>query len=166
MAVAHPAARLPPIPGRGLARREREATIQPWVPRNNHCLRMESLSLWKMNRYWLLPQGSGGLGPGYNATSCGACHAQPAPLGSSPSPTSPQVAKPNPQIAAATENGATNIIPTFITANGPVREVRFVRNSDGTPDGGVHNVWQGILGPDEFRTAPLWGSWAEAVLSA
>jgi len=35
---------------------------------------------------------------------------------------SPQVAKPNPQIAAATENGAINVIPSFITANGPVRE--------------------------------------------
>src|SRR5205814_10252015 len=52
--------------------------------------------------------------------------------------TSPSV---NPQMAFATKNGATNSIPSFITANGPVREARFVRNSDGSPDGGVHNLF-------------------------
>ena len=77
--------------------------------------------------------GNGGLGPGFNGTSCGSCHAQPATLGSSP-PL-------NPQIAAATAMGATNKIPRFIQQNGPVREARFVRNPDGTPDGGVHNLF-------------------------
>jgi CxxC motif-containing protein (DUF1111 family) len=85
--------------------------------------------------------GNGGLGPGFNSTSCGSCHAQPATLGTSPSPFSPQVPQPNPQIAAATKDGATNVIPSFILPNGPVREARFVRNSDGTPDGGVHNLF-------------------------
>lgn len=85
--------------------------------------------------------GNGGLGPGFNSTSCGSCHSQPAILGSSPGQTSPQVPQPNPQIAAATAMGATNVIPSFITANGPVREARFVRNPDGTPDGGVHNLF-------------------------
>jgi CxxC motif-containing protein (DUF1111 family) len=82
-----------------------------------------------------LPPGSGngGLGPGFNGTSCGSCHAQPATLGSSPAV--------NPQIAAATEMGATNTIPSFILPNGPVREVRFVKNPDGTPDGGVHDLF-------------------------
>jgi CxxC motif-containing protein (DUF1111 family) len=88
-----------------------------------------------------VPQGNGGLGPGFNSTSCGSCHSQPATLGTSPSPTSPQVPQPNPQIAAAAEMGATNIIPPFITASGPVREARFVHNPDGTPDGGVHNLF-------------------------
>jgi CxxC motif-containing protein (DUF1111 family) len=37
--------------------------------------------------------------------------------------------------------GAKNTVPSFITANGPVREVRFVRNPDGTPDGGVHDLF-------------------------
>ena len=37
--------------------------------------------------------------------------------------------------------GATNVIPSFIQLNGPVKEARFVRNSDGTPDGGVHNLF-------------------------
>ena len=88
-----------------------------------------------------VPQGSGGLGPGYNSNSCGSCHAQPATLGTSPSPSSPQVPQPNPQIVAASASGATNEIPSFITPDGPVREVRFITNSDGTPDGGVHNLF-------------------------
>jgi CxxC motif-containing protein (DUF1111 family) len=85
--------------------------------------------------------GNGGLGPGFNSTSCGSCHAQPAILGSSPGVNSPQVPQPNPQIAVATAMGATNVIPPFITVGGPVREARFIRNSDGTPDGGVHNLF-------------------------
>jgi len=88
-----------------------------------------------------VPQGNGGLGPGFNGTSCGSCHSQPATLGTSPSPSSPQVPQTNPQIAAATEMGATNRIPSFITPNGPVREARFILNPDGTLDGGVHNLF-------------------------
>jgi CxxC motif-containing protein (DUF1111 family) len=86
-------------------------------------------------------QGNGGLGPGFNSTSCGSCHSQPATLGSSPSPSSPQAPQPNPQIAAAAEMGATNVIPSFITTNGPVREARFVRTREGNLDGGVHNLF-------------------------
>jgi len=74
-----------------------------------------------------------GLGPTMNLGDCGGCHLQPA-LGG----TSPPV---NPQIAFASRNGATNTIPSFITLNGPVREARFVRNPDGTPDGGVHDLF-------------------------
>jgi len=74
-----------------------------------------------------------GLGPRMNLDSCLGCHAQPAAGGSSP-PT-------NPQIAFATSNGYTNRIPSFISANGPVREVRFKTNPDGTPDGGVHSLF-------------------------
>jgi CxxC motif-containing protein (DUF1111 family) len=85
--------------------------------------------------------GNGGLGPGFNSTSCGSCHAQPAILGSSPGPNSPQVPQPNPQLAAAAAMSATNVIPPFITASGPVREARFIHNPDGTPDGGVHNLF-------------------------
>ena len=40
----------------------------------------------------------------------------------------------------ATALGATNSIPAFIQSNGPVREARYVRNPDGTPDGGVHDT--------------------------
>jgi len=71
-----------------------------------------------------------GLGPTFNGNSCAQCHAQPAVGGSSPTP--------NPQVGLGTLDGATNTVPSFITANGPVREARFIRNSDGTLDGGVH----------------------------
>jgi CxxC motif-containing protein (DUF1111 family) len=80
-----------------------------------------------------------GLGPTFNSTSCGSCHAQPASGG-----TSPGI---NPQMVAAAEYGATNSIPPFITADGPVREARFpfLLNSNGTvseaPDGGVHDLF-------------------------
>jgi CxxC motif-containing protein (DUF1111 family) len=70
-----------------------------------------------------------GLGPRFNLDSCGGCHAQPAVGGSSPAV--------NPQIAAATRAGAQNTIPWFISPNGPVREARFIRDSNGRPDGGV-----------------------------
>src|SRR6266436_5535986 len=86
--------------------------------------------------------GNGGLGPGFNSTSCGSCHSQPAMLGSSPGPNSPQVPQPNPQIAVASAMGATNIIPSFITVNGPVREARFIRNADGTPPSGVPSAFR------------------------
>src|SRR5438445_4631721 len=72
-----------------------------------------------------------GLGPRFNLDSCGGCHIQPK-LGG----TSPTV---NPQVAVA--QAAKNTVPSFITANGPVREARFVRNPDGTPDGGVHALF-------------------------
>src|SRR5262249_6816908 len=75
----------------------------------------------------------GGLGPRFNLNSCAGCHAQPAAGGSSPFI--------NPQIAVATLDGATNTIPSFIQANGPVPEAAFPRNPDGTPDGGVHRVF-------------------------
>ena len=85
-----------------------------------------------------------GLGPTFNGNSCAQCHAQPAVGGSSPGMASPQNPIPNPQVALATLDGANNTPPSFITANGPVREARFVRilNQRGTPpDGGVHALY-------------------------
>ena len=70
-----------------------------------------------------------GLGPRMNLDSCGGCHAQPEIGGSSPAV--------NPQFEFATSGGATDKVPSFIRADGPVREARFVRNADGSPDGGV-----------------------------
>lgn len=66
-----------------------------------------------------------GLGPTFNGNSCAMCHAQPAILGSSPAPFSPQRPSPNPQVALATLDGAHNDVPSFIMANGPIRAVRF-----------------------------------------
>ena len=74
-----------------------------------------------------------GLGPRMNLDSCAGCHAQPAAGG-----TSPAV---NPQVAFATTNGGTDTVPSFVSANGPVREARFVANPDRTPDGGVHDIF-------------------------
>ena len=82
-----------------------------------------------------------GLGPTFNGNSCAQCHAQPTVGGSSPGLTSPQNPIPNPQVALATLDGATNTVPPFISTHGPVREARFVRNSNGTPDGGVHDLY-------------------------
>jgi CxxC motif-containing protein (DUF1111 family) len=71
-----------------------------------------------------------GLGPRFNLDSCAGCHAAPAVGGSSPAI--------NPQVTVAS---AKNVVPSFITEKGPVREARFVRNRDGTPDGGVHDLF-------------------------
>ena len=74
-----------------------------------------------------------GLGPRFNLDSCGGCHSQPS-LGG----TSPAV---NPQVAVATQFGARNTVPYFVTLNGPVREARYKYNPDGTRDGGVHALF-------------------------
>jgi CxxC motif-containing protein (DUF1111 family) len=74
-----------------------------------------------------------GLGPTMNLDSCGGCHSQPAIGG-----TSPAI---NPQVAFATANGGRDLVPSFLSADGPVREARFIRNPDGTPDGGVHALF-------------------------
>jgi len=81
-----------------------------------------------------------GLGPTFNGNSCAMCHAQPALGGSSPGLISKQKSVPNPQVALATLDGAANTVPSFITANGPVREARFVNGPSG-PDGGVHGLY-------------------------
>ena len=74
-----------------------------------------------------------GLGPRFNSNQCLSCHSQPAAGGSSPAR--------NPLIGIATLNGARNMVPWFITQNGPVREARFKRNPNGTNDGGVHDLF-------------------------
>jgi CxxC motif-containing protein (DUF1111 family) len=76
---------------------------------------------------------SAGLGPRFNLDSCSGCHAQPSVGGSSPTT--------NPQVQAATAQGAKNTVPPFISATGPIREARFVKNPNGTPDGGVHDLY-------------------------
>ena len=77
-----------------------------------------------------------GLGPRFNFDSCGGCHSQPAVGGTSPAL--------NPQsqvIANGKVNGNFNTIPSFIQANGPVREARFPFFFDqfGNPDPNAPN---------------------------
>ncbi len=84
-----------------------------------------------------------GLGPRFNFNSCSGCHSQPT-IGGSSLPNNPEAAV----ISAGIVSGATNSIPSFITANGPTREARFpfFFNSSGTPNtsapnGGVENLY-------------------------
>ncbi|HEY3784302.1 MAG TPA: di-heme oxidoredictase family protein [Steroidobacteraceae bacterium] len=74
-----------------------------------------------------------GLGPRFNLDSCIGCHAFPIHGGSSP-PV-------NPQATVATAMGAHNSLPTFISAQGPVREARFKFTAGGARDGGVHSLF-------------------------
>jgi CxxC motif-containing protein (DUF1111 family) len=96
------------------------------------------------------PNGGAGLGPTFNGNSCAQCHSQPSVGGTSPGLTSPQFPVPNPQVALATQDGASNSLTAltaasalpstlenteFITSSGPVREVRFLSDS------GVHDIF-------------------------
>src|SRR5213594_2556960 len=104
----------------------------------------------------LVPDTEPGLGPRFNLDSCAGCHAQPDVGGTSPFK--------NPQVEVANKEGATNVVPDFITIHGPVREARFKFKPDGTPDGGVHDLFTitarddpgdcNILQPD-FATAAV-----------
>ena len=74
-----------------------------------------------------------GLGPRFNLDGCGGCHLQPD-IGGTSGPV-------NPLVAIATAFGARNVVPPFITLNGPIREARFKRTPAGAPDGGVHGLY-------------------------
>jgi CxxC motif-containing protein (DUF1111 family) len=87
-----------------------------------------------------------GLGPTMNMDSCAGCHMHPAIGGSSPHE--------NPQFNFANKARAQNTIPPFITPDGPVREARFIRNPDGSPDGGVHALFT-IAGRTDARGCKL-----------
>jgi CxxC motif-containing protein (DUF1111 family) len=91
-----------------------------------------------------------GLGPTMNLDSCVGCHAYPAAGG-----TSPPKSIGNPQINFLRKYKAgTNTAPSFITADGPVREVRFIRDENGKPDGGVHSLFT-ITGLPDSGTCNL-----------
>jgi hypothetical protein len=80
---------------------------------------------------FITPEGIGDrLGPRFNLDSCASCPAQPSEGGASPAI--------NPQVASASAYGASNSVPSFVRANGPIREARFKVNPNGTPDSGVH----------------------------
>jgi CxxC motif-containing protein (DUF1111 family) len=84
-----------------------------------------------------------GLGPRFNFNQCAGCHSQPTFGGSGPAN--------NPEATVLTSgvaSSSTNAIPSFITAHGPTREVRFpfFLNSNGTantssPNGGVEDLY-------------------------
>ena len=80
-----------------------------------------------------LEQVTDGLGPRFNLDSCVGCHAFPTHGGSAPAV--------NPQVALATAFGANNVVPTFLSTNGPIREARFKFTANGVRDGGVHSLF-------------------------
>jgi CxxC motif-containing protein (DUF1111 family) len=88
-----------------------------------------------------------GLGPRFNTNQCSSCHAQPAVGGTSPSKEIFPKLEQNPETLVYNLYGAQNILPSFITPDGPVREARFkyFLNPDGSlsnsPDGGVHDLF-------------------------
>jgi hypothetical protein len=84
-------------------------------------------------RFSVVETVTAGLGPGFNELSCASCHISPSVGGASPAT--------NPQVTDANTMGANNVIPSFITANGPIREARFVLQPNGQPDGSVHNLF-------------------------
>jgi len=98
-------------------------------------------------RFAQVEQVANGLGPNFNSTSCASCHAQPTMGGTSPSSNQYPNLGPNPQIEAASAGGATNKVPSFVSADGPVREARFPfkvspnGSVTRTPDGGVHALF-------------------------
>jgi len=76
---------------------------------------------------------SAGMSPVFNADQCFICHSQPVIGGSSPVR--------NPAEKIAHRLGGTNTVPAFEQPDGPMREVRFKYNADGTRDGGVHSLF-------------------------
>jgi CxxC motif-containing protein (DUF1111 family) len=95
-----------------------------------------------------------GLGPRFNTNSCVSCHAQPAIGGSGPA-TNPEFTEVGNCSTGAVACNTTNSIPSFITKNGPTREVRFpfFFNSSGgadttNPNGGVETLYTVSGRPD------------------
>jgi len=88
-----------------------------------------------------------GLGPRFNLDGCKGCHVFPTHGGSSP-PV-------NPQVTVASLNGDRNVLPPFITSNGPIREARFKFLPNGQRDGGVHSLFviSGRVDPDGTSAA-------------
>jgi CxxC motif-containing protein (DUF1111 family) len=107
--------------------------------------------LAQFNEHQTVTGDNNGLGPRFNLDSCGACHSQPAPGGTGPAANVFPNIGANPQsqvIANVVVSGSTNTIPSFVLANGPVREARFpfFFNSNGqpnfnNPNGGVEDLF-------------------------
>ena len=92
---------------------------------------------------------SSGLGARFNGDQCSVCHQQPAIGGSGgflvPNPQDPMIRRRPPENPMFDliphRKGGQNYVPSFITRYGPIREVRFQKKPDGTPDGGVHQLF-------------------------
>jgi CxxC motif-containing protein (DUF1111 family) len=121
------------------------------VSANANDLAFFQTGLAQFNEHQTVTGDNNGLGPRFNLDSCGACHSQPAPGGTGPAANVFPNIGANPQsqvIANGLVSGSTNIIPSFVLANGPVREARFpfFFNSNGqpnfnNPNGGVEDLF-------------------------
>ncbi len=104
---------------------------------------------------------SAGLGARFNGDSCFVCHSQPAIGGSGgflvPNPSAPPGQRRSPENPMFDliphRKGATNRVPSFIRQYGPILEARFVRKPDGTPDGGVHQLFT-VVGRTDDPSIP------------
>jgi len=102
---------------------------------------------------------SNGLGARHNADQCLLCHAQPKLGGSGgfivPNPGAAVPLPPeNPMFRLVPFRfGKQNVVPSFEEQYGPIREVRFRYNADGTRDGGVHALWT-VRGINNDPTIP------------
>ncbi len=128
------------------------------VTGNVNDLNFFQAGLAQFNEHQTVSGDNPGLGPRFNMDSCGACHSQPAPGGSSPaSGIFPNVG-PNPQSQVINNGlviGSTNSIPYFVLLDGPVREARFpfFFNRFGgpnlnAPNGGVEDLFTVSSRPD------------------
>jgi CxxC motif-containing protein (DUF1111 family) len=114
---------------------------------------------------------SSGLGVRFNGDQCSGCHNQPAVGGSGgfmvPNPEAPlsqQRPPENPMFHLfPTRKGAVNAVPSFIEQYGPIREVRFARKPDGSPDGGVHQLFTIVGRSDIFPDGQPGSCSAEAL---
>ena len=121
------------------------------VTANANDLAFFQTGLAQFNEHQTVTGDNPGLGPRFNLDSCGSCHSQPAPGGTSPASGIFPSIGPNPQsqvIANGLVNGSTNTIPFFVLANGPVREARFPFFFDqfgnanpNAPNGGVEDLF-------------------------
>jgi hypothetical protein len=101
---------------------------------------------------------SSGLGVRFNGDQCTVCHNQPVVGGSGgflvPNPQDPPGQRRPPENPMFDliphRKGATNSVPSFIERFGPIREVRFAKKPDGTPDGGVHQLFTVVGRSDVF----------------
>src|SRR5467141_1530755 len=102
---------------------------------------------------------SNGLGSRHNGDQCLLCHAQPTLGGSGgflvPNPGQGAPLPPeNPMFRLVPNRfGKRNVVPSFETQYGPIREVRFQYNPDGSRDGSVHQLWV-ITGINNDPTIP------------
>ena len=121
------------------------------VNANSNDLAFFQTGLAQFNEHQTVTGDNSGLGPRFNMDSCGTCHSQPAPGGTSPASGMFPNVGPNPQsqvILNGIVNGNTNTIPFFVHPSGPVREARFPFFFDqfgnpnpNAPNGGVEDLF-------------------------